>query len=186
MRLTFLGPPGNVDHQPRTINRAEWQREFALRSRPTEQAVGARLTQVFVGIGLQFLILRLGLLVVGLSHIDAMVTMDFGLLPIYLTLLVLAVYVISALAAGAIAGAWCVNWVFQGIAVGLGWAGVVIAQLLFYLPFDMVANLDIPVELLVPLMFTALVNTVLAIAGAFLGHLLVQPLRHSIEGDGYR
>lgn len=183
MRMTFLEPPGRVENQPPTTDRSAWQKEFAFRSRPAEQSGRARLVQISVGIGFQFLILRLGLLVVGFSHIDAITTMDFGLLSIYLAFLMTGIFVLSALAAGAIAGAWSVNWILQGFAVGLGYSVMVLLRLLFLLPFSMVANLEIPLGFLIPVLAVALVSTALSVAGAFLGHLLIQPMRMSIEGD---
>ena len=185
MRLTFLGPPGRVENQPRTVDRAAWQKEFARRSRPAEQSGRSRLAQISMGVGFQFVILRVGTLVVGFSHADAIMTMDFGLLPFYLAFLMIGIFVLSALVAGAIAGAWCVNWVLQGIAVGLGYSALVLIRLLLLLPFDMVANLEIPLGFLVPMLAVTLVSTALSVAGAFIGHLLIQPLRLSIEGDGY-
>jgi hypothetical protein len=130
--------------------------------------------------------MHLGTLIVGLSHADMLLNMDLGLLPIYLALMLIGVFALSALSAGAIAGAWCVNWVLQGAAVGLGYSAVVLFRLMLSLPLDMVLNLQMPLDLLAPLILVALVSTVLSVAGAFIGHLLIQPLRLSIEGDGYR
>jgi hypothetical protein len=100
--------------------------------------------------------------------------------------MVIGVFALSALSAGAIAGAWCVNWVLQGAAVGLGYSAVVFIRLMLLLPSDMVLNLQIPMDLLAFVLVVTSITTVLSIIGALVGHLLIQPLRLSTEGAGYR
>jgi len=88
--------------------------------------------QISVGLGVQLFILRMGLWCVGFSHLDAIIKMDISFFPAYLLLLVLGVYLLSSLVGGAIAGAWCVNWHVQGIAVGLGFTGIVLIRIMFF------------------------------------------------------
>jgi hypothetical protein len=178
MRLTFLERAEQVAFEPQRVDRSVWEREFAENSVPIEQALRARLTQIGVGIGFQFTLMRWGVRIVGLSHMDLMDEMLASrTLPLYFAVLLLGVFVLATLVAGAISGAWCINWSMQGVAVGLGYLGTVLAGFLFILPPSAITSLEIPLPVVAVLAAAASITVLLTTLGALLGHLLIRPIR---------
>jgi hypothetical protein len=136
------------------------------------------LSQIGVGIGFQFFILRTGGRVVGLSHADLLGEIfTSSTLPLYFFALLLGLFVLAALVAGAIAGAWCISWSVQGVSVGLGYLATILAQVLFILPPSVVTSFEIPMPAVTILAAVASVTVMLTTTGALLGHLLIRPIR---------
>ena len=86
---------------------------------------------------------------------------------VYLAVYTCLLYVAAALAGGAVAGAWSVNWIPQGIGVGFGVLIVPLMLLLFFLPESL------PIYLV-----GCGHHTGLTVLGAYLGHLLVRPAQY--------
>ena len=183
MRLTFLGPPSStpIVHQPRALGRSDWEREYAHLSEPIEQPIKSRLTQISAGIGFQLVVLRSGLWIVQMTHSDLFTEMTSLAAPLYLFALVLALFVLSALVGGGAAGAWCVNWSLQGIAVGLGGLALVAAKILLFVPWSWLAKIELPPLAIAMIAAGGIVTVILTTVGALLGNLLIRPVRVPLD-----
>jgi hypothetical protein len=94
-------------------------------------------------------------------------------LPSAFTIIVAAVatvliHCVSAIAGGAVAGAWSVSWIPQGIGVGLGALLIPLTLTLLFTP-DWA-----PIMAQIGLIF---ITTAFAVFGAWLGHKVVRPSR---------
>ena len=76
------------------------------------------------------------------------------------------IFGVAALVGGAIAGAWSVNWIPQGIGVGLGLFAIPTILLVLFIPESIIVYLII-----------VCVTTPVTVLGAYLGHVLIRPTR---------
>jgi hypothetical protein len=139
------------------------------------------MTQIAAGVGFQFLVFRRGLWIVEMSHSDMLTDMTTLAVPLYLLALVLGLFVLSALVGGGVAGAWCVNWSLQGIAVGLGFLAAATLPIVLCVPLSLLSKMELPPLRLVVLAGWALVSVTLTTAGAMLGNLLIRPIRVPLD-----
>lgn len=122
-----------------------------------------RLAQVVTGVAIFFMVTRWGnrilFFLIG-SDPDVNTAAEAAYLMGYTCFL----YVAASLAGGAVAGAWSVNWVPQGIGVGLGVLAIPMILLLILLPSS------VPIYLI-----GVMVTTLLKVLGAYVGHRIVRP-----------
>jgi hypothetical protein len=122
-----------------------------------------RLAQIGAGIFIFFAVSRWG---------SRILTLLIGSNPevttqsqmVYLFAYTAFLYIAASLTGGAVAGAWSVNWVPQGIGVGLGVLAIPLVLLILFLPKSL------PLYLL-----GVLVTTAFTVLGAYIGHRLVRP-----------
>jgi hypothetical protein len=128
-----------------------------------EQPLNVRMVQIATGILIFLLVSRWGArILILLIGSNARVATPGQ--AIYLAVYTCLIYIAAALAGGAVAGAWSVNWIPQGIGVGFGVLIVPLMLLLFFLPESL------------PFYFIGVVATTgLTVLGAYVGHLLVRP-----------
>ncbi len=162
LQLTMLPPPGTAAEDP-TLDAKEAIAVCAPRTESLELPLGIRVTQIGAGIFIFLAVSRWGQRILILL-IGSEAQVDTTGQAVYLFAYTTFLYVAAALAGGAVAGAWSVNWVPQGIGVGLGVLAIPLLLLLFLLPES------VPVYLI-----GVLVTTGLTILGAYLGHRLVRP-----------
>ncbi len=183
MRLTFLGPPGQpaVASQRPTLGRSDWEREYARLSEPIEQPLKARLKQISVGIGLQSSVYGTGMWIIWKTHGDLLAEVNPFAVPFYLFALALGLFVLSTLVSGGVAGAWCVNWALQGIAVGFGYLATAALGILLFVPWSWLSKLELPPVFIAILAAGVAVRVGLTTLGALLGHLLIRPIRVPLD-----
>jgi hypothetical protein len=133
------------------------------RSEAMELPPAVRLAQIGTGIVIFFAVSRWGARILTLL-IGEEVEIDTTAQAAYLYGYTAFLYIAAALAGGAVAGAWSVNWVPQGIGVGLGVLAIPLLVLILYRP-----------ESLLIYLLGVAVTTVLTVLGALLGHKLVRP-----------
>jgi hypothetical protein len=191
MRLTFLGPPGQpvVANQRPTLGRSDWEREYARLSEPIEQPIKARLTQIIAGLGFQASVFKIGTWIIRHTHKEMLEDLLNEMLsgvgplsvPLYLLALILGLFALSTLVGGAVAGAWCINWRLQGMAVGLWFLGGVALDMALFVPWSMFSQVGLPPMLLASLGAVSLIVVTLTTLGALLGHLLIRPIRVPLD-----
>jgi hypothetical protein len=138
----------------------------APRTEALELPAAVRLTQIGAGIFIFFAVSRWGTRILSLLiGPDAEVTSQGQV--VYLFVYTAFLYVAASLTGGAVAGAWSVNWVPQGIGVGLGVLAIPLILLILFLPESM------PLYLV-----GVLVTTGLTVLGAYIGHRLVRPSQY--------
>ena len=176
-RRPLRGPGTHVDYQSQGVDRTLWAQSYAREFRESESPLPTRLGQIALAIAVQLGIVRPGLDASIFGQVESLLQADGPLLGSDLCGLNGLAYVLAALLAGGIAGAWTRNWLLQGLAVGLGfvvatlgwvsyqaggWYGLGLGQL----------AVDGPVALVV-----AATTALLTSCGALLGHRLVRPLQ---------
>jgi hypothetical protein len=128
-----------------------------------ELPLGVRLAQIGSGIGIFLAVSRWGsrllIFLIG-EKAEANTTGQ----AIYLFAFTAFIYVAAALAGGIVAGAWSVNWVPQGVGVGIGVLAIPLIFLVLFQPES------VPLYLI-----GVLVTTVLTVLGALLGHKIIRP-----------
>jgi hypothetical protein len=170
-----------VVDQPQTRGRSDWEREYARFSEPIEQPIKSRLTQIAAGIGFQFSVVCTGTWIIRQTHGDLITEVTSLALPLYLAAMLLGLVILSAMVGGAVAGAWCVDWVTQGLAAGLGYLAVVALNILLFIPWSWLNELEFPPILVVVLAAVVVVRVGLTILGALLGNLLIRPIRVPVD-----
>jgi hypothetical protein len=163
VQLTMLPPAGltDVEVDPHT------DRDECLIARPRTEALelplAVRLGQIITGIAVFFAVSRWGqralTFLIGVSP-----EVTTGGQAAYLFIYSCLLYLAASLAAGAVAGAYSVNWVPQGIGVGMGVLFLPLVLLVLFLPQSL------PLYLI-----GVLITTALTVAGAYLGHRIIQP-----------
>ena len=128
-----------------------------------ELPLGVRLTQIGAGIFIFLAVSRWGQRIL-LFLIGSDAQVDTAGQAAYLLAYTCFLYVAASLAGGAVAGAWSVNWVPQGIGVGFGVLAIPLFLLLIFLPESL------PIYLI-----GVAITTGLTILGAYLGHRIVRP-----------
>ncbi len=125
-----------------------------------------RLTQIGAGIFIFFAVSRWGsrILMLLIGPNAEVATQGQA---IYLFAYTAFLYVAASLTGGAVAGAWSVNWIPQGIGVGMGVLAIPLVLLILFLP-----------ESLLLYLVGVVVTTVLTVLGAFIGHKLVRPSQY--------
>jgi hypothetical protein len=189
MRLTFLPPPDHtpVDCPLQLFGRSDWEREYARLSEPIEQPIKARLTQIATGLGIQALVFQAGIWIVRhthseiLSDLSELTDLSALAIPLYLVAMVLGLFVLSTVVGGGTAGAWCINWGLQGVAVGVGFLAIVAAKIAFFVPWSLLSKIEIPPIFCALLAAGAIVTVALTTIGALLGHLLIRPIRVPLD-----
>ena len=162
LQLTTL-PPRSRSTAESDSNPDESAEAIKPQTELLELPLGMRLSQIGTGILVCLVVSRWGgrilILLIG-SDAQAVTTGQM----VYLIASTGIVYVVASLAGGAVAGAWSVNWVPQGIGVGLGVLAIPLLLLLYFMPASL------PIYLV-----GVMVTTTLTILGAYLGHRLMRP-----------
>jgi hypothetical protein len=141
----------------------EEEEAFVPNTESLELPPVVRLTQIGAGIFVFLAVSRWGSRILFLLiGEDAEVSTQGQ--AVYLFAYTAFLYAAASLAGGAVAGAWSVNWVPQGIGVGLGVLAIPLFLLILFLPESM------PIYLL-----GVLLTTALTVLGAYIGHRLVRP-----------
>ncbi len=161
MRLTTLPPAGlkltaSDEPEPEPV-------EPVPSGEALELPLAVRLAQIGTGIFVFFAVSRWGTRIL-LLLIGSRTSVETSAQAAYLFVYTALLYVSASLAGGAVAGAWSVNWIPQGLGVGLG---VLVFPLIILLIF---APESIPVYLI-----GVVVTTALTVLGAFVGHKLIRP-----------
>ena len=125
-----------------------------------------RLTQIGAGIFIFFAVSRWGSRILMLL-IGPNAEVSTQGQAVYLFAYTAFLYIAASLSGGAVAGAWSVNWVPQGIGVGLGVLAIPLILLILFLP-----------ESLPLYLVGVLVTTGLTVVGAFIGHKLIRPSQY--------
>ena len=128
-----------------------------------ELPVGVRLGQIGAGIFIFLAVSRWGQRIL-FFLIGSGAQVDTAGQVAYLMGYTCFLYVAASLAGGAVAGAWSVNWVPQGIGVGFGVLAIPLLLLLLFLPESL------PIYLI-----GVLITTGLTVLGAYIGHRVVRP-----------
>jgi hypothetical protein len=161
LKFTMLPPTKcDVDGKPLPLND---EAVMVPNTEVLELPPAVRLAQVGAGIFVFFAVSRWG---------SRILTLLIGTNPevttqsqvVYLFAYTAFLYIAASLTGGAVAGAWSVNWVPQGIGVGLGVLAIPLLLLVLFLPESL------PLYLL-----GVLVTTAFTVLGAYLGHRLVRP-----------
>jgi hypothetical protein len=173
LQFTMFAPPGyhtaEADAPPSPkawdVNTAAFEH--------LELPWGVRWGQVLAGIGIYGVISHtvrshfLALCFDGETQLSAQHAL------IAIVLITLAFHVIGALAGGAVAGAWSVNWLPQGIGVGIG---------VFLTPFVLFVLFGPGDKVSVAVFLTVLaITTGISVLGAFIGHKMIRPSRYVIS-----
>jgi hypothetical protein len=161
LRLTML-PPSRGAMGENSVS-AEEVALMVPRTEAMELPPAIRLAQIGTGIAIFFAVSRWGSRALTfLIGAEAQVSTQGQLFYLYGYTAFL--YVAAAVAGGAVAGAWSVNWVPQGIGVGLGVLAIPLLVLILFMPDSL------PIYLL-----GVLVTTAFTVLGAYVGHKLVRP-----------
>jgi hypothetical protein len=171
MRFTMFNPRGTATatlEEPPEARPAEqaWKNQFTYGYEEIEAPWSFRYSQIGVGISTYVFVwgwckrILIVLFLIAFSDVPP----QRAALALALTLLV--VNSLAALGGGMVAGFWARNWVPQGLGVA---AGVLFIPLLIRIVF--------PPESWAAFAVMLGFTTVLALLGAFLGHLLVKPTR---------
>ncbi len=172
LKFTMFAPPGFRTECDQSRGAEAWHQQAA----PYEQLelpIGVRLSQIGAGIGIYWLISRtiMGFFFAACLVGNTDVQLERAL--IVFPVLALAFYVVGALAGGAVAGAWSVNWVPQGVGVG---AGVFVVPLITYCLFAPVDGVGLAAFFVV-----VCITTAISVFGAYVGHKLIRPSRFIVS-----
>ena len=174
LQFTMFTPPGYETEEPDEFDGAAPWSEHLAPYEEMELPWGMRWAQIGAGIGAYFVISRTAMNCLStlfvVSSNGAMETEEYMLQHL---VLVGVFYVLGAIVGGAVAGAWSINWIPQGLGVGIGVFTVPIVILVAFPPeHPMIMGL-----------FAAVlcVTTVLAVFGAYLGHKIIRPFRYVIS-----
>jgi hypothetical protein len=173
LQFTMFAPPSL---QAAACDASEGAKAWNANSAAFEQLelpIGVRISQISAGIGIYCLISRTLRIVFCSLFFVSNTDVQMDRMALALILISLAFQVVGALAGGAVAGIWSVNWVPQGIGVGVG---IFFAPLVMLFLFKPVAGTSLPVTLV-----TMGITTVLSVLGAFIGHKLVRPSRFVVS-----
>ncbi len=181
MRLTFLEPQGaSLADDPMAAQRA-LQENFQRSSRPVELSGKSRLVQIGMGVSIQSTILYYGHVLVGFAYAEVLRETQPQSFSLMILCISFGVYVLASLVGGGIAGAWCVNWMTQGVVVGVGVAAMAVLRTILGLIGSPAVQETGLLLLVVALLAIATITIALTIAGALLGHLMIRPTRLLIE-----
>jgi hypothetical protein len=173
LKFTMFAPPGA---QTQAADEPQAKEAWNVNAAPFEQLelpFGIRMTQIGAGIGIYCLISRWALnIFFALCFLGNENTKLEQMLIAYL-LFMLVFHVLGALAGGAVAGAWSVNWVPQGIGVGVG---IFFAPIVMFLVFGPEAD-----ESFTSILVVVCITTAFSVLGAFIGHKMVRPSRYIIS-----
>jgi MFS family permease len=172
LQFTMFGPDGTPPEQTECEQpETDWHKPDVMTFEVMEQPASFRMGQIGVGIGFYFAASFGGGFLMGFL-IGSSVNEPADLPRAGLALLFASfgIYVLSAVLAGMIASAWSVNWVPQGIGVGLGVFAIPIIRALIWVPEAW------PVFLII-----VSVTTGFTVLGALLGHLLIPPMRYPVH-----
>jgi hypothetical protein len=167
LQFTMLGPAKLQTERATELAEAAWERPEAVDGVDFEiiELPGTvRLGQVAGAIGFFFLARFIGEAFLGVLYAEYLMQEDIGMAVATWVTISVVVYGVAAMLAGGVAGAWSVNWIPQGVGVGL-----------FALPF-LVLILFVP-ESIILYVIIVCVTTPLTVLGAYLGHVLVPPTR---------
>ena len=154
LQFTMLGPPSMHAEEEERHEQPAWVRPPDHCVEVLELPLSVRLGQIASGIGAFFVMRRFGSLFLMVCFGDLLFHESPVVVITASIVISLVIYGTAAILAGVIAGAWSVNWVPQGIGVGLG---------LFAIPLFLLA-LFIPQSLILYLMIV-LVTTPLTVFG---------------------
>ncbi|HLA84741.1 MAG TPA: hypothetical protein VJL29_08100 [Thermoguttaceae bacterium] len=172
LRFTMFAPPGFETEPSLPAGVEPWSERLAVYEE-MELPWSMRSAQIGAGIGAYFLISRtVTSVLTGLFLFSGGASEPEEAVVIYLMLAAIC-YVVGALAGGAVAGAWSINWVPQGIGVGVG---VFLTPIIWFIAFP-------PEHAMSTILFLGVigVTTVLAVVGAYLGHKVIRPFRYIIS-----
>ncbi len=173
LKFTMFAPPGLQTAEPEQSRGKEaWNPELAAYEQ-LELPISVRVSQIGAGIGIYCLISRTVLSYFCALCLVGNTDVRLERLVIVYPLLMLLFHVVGALAGGAVAGAWSVNWLPQGIAVG---TGVFVMPLVFYCLFAPVTEVGLAVFLAI-----VCITTAVSVLGAFVGHKLIRPSRFVVS-----
>ncbi len=164
MQITMLAP-ANADPIQMAAEQETWENE-PVQYEVLEQPAGMRMSQIGTGIAIYFVVWRFGsrFLEFCFGHVLYETDMQTGMLVA--AGILLALYVVAALTAGVVAGAWTVNWIPQGIGVGGGIFFLPILLLLLFWP-----------ESLGYFFIIVGITTAISVIGAWVGHKMIPASR---------
>jgi hypothetical protein len=173
LKFTMFAPPGYQAKECDTPCSAEEWNDKSAAYELLELPIGVRMSQIGAGIGIYFLISRTIMNLFCVLCFESNDKLNLGQIVIAYLLILLVFHIIGALAGGAVAGIWSINWVPQGIGVGIG---VFCLPLIMRFLFEPVSAVDILAFLII-----ICITTAVSVFGAFVGHKLVRPTRYVIS-----
>ena len=153
-----------------TSTEPDWNDPYAYGYEEIEAPWAFRYSQIGAGVGAYFFVWRWGgrfMTSLFVSSLDGS-PHDKQLVGLGIGILILNCF--AALFGGGAAGFWAKNWILQGLGVAAGVMAIPLVSMLIFAPESW------------PMFCISLAaTTLLAMLGAFLGHLLVKPTRVPIS-----
>lgn len=169
MLFTMLGPKEEMDRVAESERQAPpWKKVSDRCFEVMEQPLNWRFAQIGVGIVFYYAVSRWGGRVLGLMMLGAIGDdTDPARVEQALWFGATGVQILAALMGGIIASAWVVNWLPQGLGV---------AAAVFALPIVLLCLSQH--ESATALLTMAILSVMCTIAGSYLGHHLIRPMRY--------
>ena len=152
-----------------TLERPEegdWKDPYVFGYEEVEAPWSFRYAQIGIGISTYSFVWCWGRRIVTLLLSPSLSDMPKHKAQLVLSVVILIINCVAALAGGAAAGFWVRNWIPQGLGVAFG-----------AIALPLIVTLIFPPPSWAGFCLTLAVTSVLAVVGAFLGHWLVKPTR---------
>lgn len=166
MRMTMFDPRGTATATLEPPAKAAWKDPYAYGYEEIEAPWAFRYAQIGVGVSAYFFVWRWGQRIMLLLYGTSLAQMPKNKAAMTVAVAVFAMNCIAALVGGGAAGFWARNWIVQGLGVAVG-----------VLVIPLVGMLIVAPESWKLFAVNLAATSVLALVGAFLGHLLVKPTR---------